>query len=256
MRIVKRFIQKCLGVFGLNLRRIPPKNPFQQKPSWGTSSTTDFLLRFAEGTDALIDIGANRGKFTEQYRKIAHKNSCYLIEPIPVLFDYLKDKFDSPLVSIYKVAVSDVDNLDGLFYVAENDGQSSSLLKMAQRHLDVSPDSRQLETLNVNISTLDNLLKEVTFERAFLKIDVQGHELAVLKGSIQKLKNVTAIHTEVSFTRLYENDVAATKVIDFLIDQGFIVYGIDPWFTDNSANGELLQADVFFVRPQLLKKNS
>jgi FkbM family methyltransferase len=155
-------------------------------------------------------------------------------------------------VFIFQKALSDKASTEMSFHISENDGQSSSLLKMGPRHLEVSPDSRQLETVQVSVTTLDEELKSTPFSRAFMKVDVQGSELSVFRGAQETLKRVVAIHTEVSLTSLYENDSLATEVIDFLVSQGFIVYGIDPWFRDFKSSGELLQADVLFIKPQLI----
>ena len=84
---------------------------------------------------------------------------------------------------------------------------------------------------------------------------MQGHELDVLKGSTKTLEKVIAIHREVSNQHLYSNDTLGFQVWSFLNDYGFTLYGIDPWFRDAKHNGELIQADFFFIKNQYLWQN-
>jgi len=247
---LKILLKKILLTFGLKITKV--QKDLNAESEWGHPITVDFLRRFAGKTDVLIDVGANRGMFARAYNHFAPNRSWYMFEPIPVLSLFLKSTFVSGSVTIFEKAISDIASTKKNFYVSENDGQSSSLLKMGNRHLEVSPDSRQLETLSVEVSTLDIDLAKIPFSKAFMKVDVQGSELSVFKGAIETLKRVAAIHTEVSLTSLYDNDTPATEVINFLVSQGFLIYGIDPWFRDFKSAGELLQADILFVKPELI----
>jgi hypothetical protein len=121
-------------------------------------------------------------------------------------------------------------------------------LKLGEKHLEASPDALEVEELKVPIRTLNSLLPDFNFKNMFLKIDVQGTELQVLKSGVEFLKKVSAIHIEVSMQHLYEGDDLGYKIWEFLSDQGFYLYGIDPWFRSRNLNGELLQADFFFLR--------
>lgn len=93
----------------------------------------------------------------------------------------------------------------------------------------------------------------------FLKMDVQGSELAVLQGGRGKLAECVAIQTEVSFVTLYENQPCFGDVDVELRSQGFMphcfaavknwaitpyVVGGPPW----QALNQLLEADIVYVR--------
>ena len=101
---------------------------------------------------------------------------------------------------------------------------------------------------------MDELCLDKDFRKGFLKIDVQGNDLPALGGALKVLKQIAAIHIEVSIQTLYDGDSVAFKVWEFLDKNEFVLYGIDPWFRDPFSNGELLQADFFFVRKNLLIK--
>lgn len=233
------------------LKPVPKKllrSNMQQK------QTNDFLLRFGRDCDFLIDVGANRGSFTDHFQKINSQVNTMLVEPIPELCDALKLKYKSnPGVSIYQYAVSDKVG-ESIFHVTANDGQSSSLLSIGSRHLEAAPHAAEIQTIKVETTTLDELCVDKDFRKGFLKIDVQGNDLPALGGALKVLKQIAAIHIEVSIQTLYDGDSVAFKVWEFLDKNEFVLYGIDPWFRDPFSNGELLQADFFFVRKSLLIK--
>jgi FkbM family methyltransferase len=216
--------------------------------------TNDFLLRFAPLCDVLVDIGCNRGVFSDHFDAISPRKPMYLVEPIPTLARDLRHKYAGR--SLVKVVESAVSNSGGSadFFITANDGQSSSLLKLGKRHLKASPDAVEVESISVKVNTIDEMFKDESFSGAFLKIDVQGHELTAFQGASKVLERTLAIHIEVSTQSLYNGDAIGHEVWSFLESKGFQLYGIDPWFRDRNANGELLQADFFFIKKTLAIK--
>jgi hypothetical protein len=55
----------------------------------------------------------------------------------------------------------------------------------------------------------------------FLKIDVQGGELLVLQGALERLRDVLVVHTEVEFLPLYKKQPLFADIDSFLRAQGF-----------------------------------
>ena len=217
--------------------------------------TNDFLIRFAQKCDFLIDVGSNRGSFADHFSKINPGVNWILIEPIPYLYKSLCDKYrNHPDIILVNKAVSDNESTSS-FHVAANDGQSSSLLNIGKRHLIAAPHAQETEVIETQVSTLDSICQGLQFENGFLKIDVQGNELPTLLGSQSVLKRVAALHIEVSIQSLYDGDSIGYKIWELLDIAGFVLYGIDPWFRDPKSNGELLQADLFFIRKDLLLNN-
>jgi FkbM family methyltransferase len=93
----------------------------------------------------------------------------------------------------------------------------------------------------------------------FLKMDVQGGELAVLVHGREKLKNAVVIQTELQFVDLYEGQPSFGQVDQELRAQGFIPHtfaGLKGWpIAPLQLDGDprkpfkqLLEADLVYVR--------
>ncbi|MBM4226148.1 MAG: FkbM family methyltransferase [Gammaproteobacteria bacterium] len=104
----------------------------------------------------------------------------------------------------------------------------------------------------------------------FLKIDVQGAELAVLESAAIKLAGAVAIQTELSFVSLYEGQPGLGELDTCLRRMGFIPHCfiaiknciVSPLVLNNDARyalRQLLEADIVyvrdFIRPETLTDN-
>lgn len=93
----------------------------------------------------------------------------------------------------------------------------------------------------------------------FLKIDVQGSELAIFGSGREKLKQAVAVQTEVSFLCLYKDQPTFGDIDGELRKQGFIPHAFtavkqrmiaplsDP-SNPHAAMNQLLEADIVYVR--------
>ena len=77
----------------------------------------------------------------------------------------------------------------------------------------------------------------------FLKIDVQGYELEVLKGTT--LKNIKYIYLEGSYVKLYSNQPLINSISKYLTSKNFKKVGRFNVLRDNF--GKQLQADFLFI---------
>jgi FkbM family methyltransferase len=210
-----------------------------------------FLDLLENEIDAVLYVGANRGQMMQKFLTRFSSVPIILYEADPKLAIYLESKFGSNLVSVRNKAVG-AKNGQADFYVSVGtDGQSSSLLRMGERHLRWSPTSMQSEIVNVDIVALDS--EEFDgYNSIFLKIDIQGFELEAFRGAETLLQKVVAIDVEVSTESMYEGDCTWFEVSDFLVSRDFQLFDIDPWFHDHTNKNEMLQADFRFIRKSLL----
>lgn len=92
----------------------------------------------------------------------------------------------------------------------------------------------------------------------FLKIDIQGAELMVLKNARRKLEECSIIQVEVSFVPLYKGAPTFGDIDSELRSQGFMVHGfatikrlpIHPYNAQGLLNGinQLVDLDMIYIR--------
>ena len=102
----------------------------------------------------------------------------------------------------------------------------------------------------VPITTLDREAKRLgLFDKdILLKIDVQGHELSVLRGASQLLEQakVFCIIVELMNKRKYDGQALAAEIICFLQNQGYEIYDLCPVYREQS--GWTTEFDAVFIR--------
>jgi len=139
------------------------------------------LLKFLCRRDAdAIDVGANDGSYVHYLRRHAHKVVAF--EPMPVLASALRKKFPGGEVVIEQVALSDrADTVE--LHMPVVDG--IVVTGCSTISIDASGTYPATQAINVSMDRLDTVYKG---RAGFIKIDVEGHEQAVLDGALQTIR--------------------------------------------------------------------
>ena len=112
---------------------------------------------FLKNVSGVIHIGANTGQEIDQYGQYAL--AVIWVEPIPEIFRVLKKNIIKyPKQKAFKYLLSDSDDKDIEFKIANNDGQSSSIFDFGQ-HTKIWPDIYYTKTIHLKSSTLVTLVK-------------------------------------------------------------------------------------------------
>lgn len=122
----------------------------------------------------------------------------------------------------YQAVISDVDDADTNFYVANN-GQSSSILEFGT-HAVEHPHVYYIEQKKLKTKTIATLYDENNLDAKkynFWNLDIQGAELLALKGSKHNIDYADAIYLEVNDKELYKNCALFTELNEFLQSKGF-----------------------------------
>jgi hypothetical protein len=134
-------------------------------------------------------------------------------------------------------------------YVHDDHPSSSSLLPSTAEKAALFPDTARQSSVRIKAERLDIFLKDRALDLgsgALMKIDVQGHELAVLEGARDTLKHIHAVIVEVNLDNLYENQSRFEDVFAFMIAAGFSYAGnLDQHYGDD---GHVMWIDAVFVR--------
>ena len=136
----------------------------------------ELIGRFCPAGSMCVDIGANKGTWTYGMAKAVGPDGHVLaLEPQPELVAYLQSAFgNTRQVEIQSVAASDVSGTVTLQVPTVN-GRSEPGLASLDRTYESST------AYEVATDRLDDIVGERAV--AFIKIDVEGHELSVLSGA-------------------------------------------------------------------------
>ena len=178
--------------------------------------------RFLRSARGVVHVGANVGQERELYRR--HELEVLWIEPIPEVFAKLAANIAAfPRQRALECLVTDRDDAPYEFNVANNDGESSSILELKE-HRDVWPKVRFTRTIKLRSSTLSTLLVRENVDVArydALVMDTQGSELLVLRGAEPVLGHFKFIKTEVPDFEAYAGCAKLEDIDRFLRDRGY-----------------------------------
>jgi FkbM family methyltransferase len=195
----------------------------------------------------VIDVGANAGQYGTKLREAGYNFHISSFEPLEKSFLELKIK-----AAKYKdwyvynfAAGSKHEEL--MINVSEN-LVSSSLLGMTTFSKQAEPKSQYYTKQKIKVIPLEGFFhdKGINGKNIFLKMDVQGYELEVLKGYDSLLSKTSVVQLEMSFVPLYESGPLYDTIFSFFKERNFEVYTIIPGFRDPQT-GRMLQADGIFI---------
>ncbi len=178
--------------------------------------------RFLRSVHGVIHVGANAGQERGVYAGFGL--DVLWIEPIPEVFATLCANIATfPRQRAVQALVTDRDDHEYEFHVANNAGQSSSILELKQ-HKEVWPQVAFTASIKLRSVTLPALLArqgvDITRYDA-LVMDTQGSELLVLQGAQSLLPGFAYIKTEAPDFEAYEGCAQLADLAAFLAARGF-----------------------------------
>lgn len=159
----------------------------------------------------IVDVGAFEGGWTETAHRIWPHSHPILIEPNRDLQAKLTAVADALGGKLHCALLGPVNGETVAFNVMAS---GSSVLTES------SSAARTVE--NRTIATLDSLALDLEGENNFLKIDVQGFELEVLRGAVKSLNAFEAVLLEVAIIEINQGAPLLHDVIAFMTERGFI----------------------------------
>jgi FkbM family methyltransferase len=232
---VKAAARSLLRRLGIEVSRYAPRNVLQLRRP---------LLLAEEGIDLVLDVGAGDGAWAKALRGQGYTGRIVSFEPLPESYAVLRARLDERWEA-HPLALG-AEAGRRTFQVSAN-RQSSSLLPMHERHLRSAPESAVTGSIEVDVARLDDLGVVRPGERAYLKVDVQGTELDVLRGAAATLPSVRLLEAELSTVTLYEGQALIGEVIQYVNAAGFDLIGLERAFRDRKT-GDVLQVNGLFRR--------
>ena len=162
--------------------------------------------------DKVIDVGAHKGEFLENMLKIQKVNSFYAFEPQKNIFKELNKKFArNKKVKLFNCAIDKE---------ISNKKLKINKISMKSSLAEVNENSLYLKFINflaqsksnfegeyeVQTNTVDKIFEGINLQKSLLKIDVEGFEINVIKGSQMKLEEISFILLENQFGNHFKNN--------------------------------------------------
>jgi len=208
---------------------------------------------------AVVDIGANPIDGDPPYKDLLQKRGCRVtgFEPQPEALAIL-NKRKSELETYLPDVVGDGN--PATLRICRAPGMTSLYKpdsKMLAHFCGFPQWGTVVREIAASTTRLDDLIGEDDLD--FLKIDVQGSELTVIKNGGRCLAHAVAIQAEVSFLPLYEEQPTFAEIDQALHKLGFVLHTfaainkrmIAPLFDEKNpyaALNQLLEADAVYVR--------
>lgn len=148
-------------------------------------SDQDFTVikHLIKNGDHVVDLGANMGHYTKYFSDlVGSAGKVYSIEPIPTTFELLQfivKKLKLHNVTLMNYALSDVEGTAVMEIPVTTDGEENYF----EAKIIEQPTTASSNTTNVRLTTIDTLFSRLNKNIAFIKCDVEGHELKCVRGA-------------------------------------------------------------------------
>ena len=139
-----------------------------------------YLDRIVPKGAVTVDVGAHCGLYTRKLARLSSK--VHAFEPSHPMADLLR-RTSASNVAVHEIALSDQTGNAELF-VPQDDQKLDYALASLEPKFDFS--NERVVSINVPTVRLDAIVHQ---DVAFVKIDVEGHELNVLHGAVELLEH-------------------------------------------------------------------
>lgn len=167
----------------------------------------------------LIDVGVNKGNYSDILVKNYPDASIYLFEPQKYLYDILLKKYSSfNKISLFNLALDENKGLVTLVKGFEGDGEASIYKRTYLKN------KKELVE-KVMCNRLDNIIVDQKID--FIKIDVEGNEMRVLYGMEKIIRNIKVLQIEFGGTWI-DSRFFYRDLYDYLKKYNFDLYRMSP----------------------------
>lgn len=196
--------------------------------------------------DTVLDIGGNVGRFSKTMEYLFPNANIRAFEPLTTCFNQMRDLMKGyKNFEGYNIGLGSVES--ELDMEESNHNPSSSLLPMADLHKDAFPKAAGGSTKKVQVKRLDDIAPGLGLgDSIFIKVDVQGYELEVIRGGLDTFAKAKLLMLELSFQELYEGQPFFDDIYELIKPLGFRFYG-NMGLMKHPKTGIPLDADCIFV---------
>ena len=209
---------------------------------------TDYVKNEIKEGDVVVDIGANIGYYTLLFSKlVGKKGKVFAFEPEPVNFQLLKKNVEingCQNIILENKIVSNKNGKAKLYISEQGPGKHKIYPTQNDEENLIFVDSVKLDDYFKDLDIIKNI--------SFIKIDVEGSELGVIKGMELLLKVIKKLKIQLEFSSFLIQQYGAKQeeLLKLLEDYGFKIYFV------NNENQRIEKVEnTKFLKQQLEKRH-
>jgi FkbM family methyltransferase len=244
-KIIYNFIKKIFALISIDIK-------FKKNLSFN-----EIYKKYLKKNPVIIDVGANEGQSIKRFNLIFDNCIVHSFEPITKCFNQMVKDFPGKKFIKNNYALSDK-NTNKNFFINKN-LQTSSFNRINKNYDHIHEKNKINNSIKVKTITLDayinfNGIKKIDI----LKIDTQGHELNVLKGSKKSLKKnmINFIELEIILSDYYINKINLYEIDHIMNKNNYKLVDLQDLYYNNK--NQIIQFDMLYINkkisPQRLKK--
>jgi len=191
---------------------------------------------FLNGEDAVVqslipdsgivfDVGANRGTWLHLMRQYHENVIVHAFEPVPCLCKEYLEQYQSTTISIHEKALSNFCGLGKLYYYSHADGLGGLVF-----HPWIETEVGKPQELIVELDTVDAFCEQNSIDQIdFMKIDVEGAELAVIEGAQRMIAEHRIRKLQFEYNNTFKDaGITLRQIYEHLTSQGYALYRVSP----------------------------
>lgn len=249
---MKQFIKQIANSFGYDIQRLHQETP----PAPGTEARPIANVKlFLEDVRArefkpsgILDVGANRGEWTEMALSVFPESKVIMIEPQNEMVSGL-EKLSRENSNIEFIQAGAGKEKGELIQTIWDDLAGSSFLPVVS-------DQEEREQRKTPIVTIDSLLSERGhFVPDLVKLDIQGFELEALKGATSIFGQTELFILETSLFEFMPKQPLTLDCFQFMHQKGYAFYDVTERLR-RPFDGALGQIDIAFAKADGFLRNS
>jgi FkbM family methyltransferase len=236
---LRKFLEKNLTLKIFNERYLP----------LGISLETDLRMFGSKDFRVVFDVGANIGQTAERFIKSFENADIYCFEPIKRPFEILKMSFqDKVRVHCYNSAFGSEIGQQTIIINDDPLSTTNSLIHQG-RHAKKDTNREVIEVDTIDLFLSRNQLSGIDF----LKVDVEGFELEVLKGAERSLRErrIKVLLCEVGLSEENKFHISLARVLTYMEGFDYYFFGLYETELVRVDNGRVHSNALFVLKNDL-----
>ncbi len=192
-------------------------------------ATEKILARTLKADSCCVDVGAHKGEILDRFLVRAPQGHHSGFEPIPAMYTMLVHKYQNK-AQIYPFALSSESGTTTFNIVLDDMAYSG----LKQRQYKTS--NPKIEQIEVQVRKMDEVLSGRSYKIDLIKIDVEGGELAVMKGAqdiLTKDRPLLIFECGKGASEFY--GTKPEDVYGFLQNLGFAIFTLDGFLNHKAS---------------------